>query len=239
VKAFFKQFGSIFGAGVAAACCLGISVVLTAVGAVGLGFLVQDAYLLPIFVGFVGFSVWSLYRSARGHGQLAPFWLGLASAIISSIALFLMVTGLFPIHWLVYVSLAGLVASSIWDFVNGRKSASCATGNTCEVPAKSGAKPVDMNKRIMTGTALSAGAAVAFYGLYKSVDMLAPAAEAGEIACWGINECKETTDCTTAFNSCNGQNDCKGKGFLNVPEKECATRGGVPLKGSPADPANS
>ncbi|HHI93688.1 MAG TPA: hypothetical protein ENK04_09295 [Gammaproteobacteria bacterium] len=95
-----------------------------------------------------------------------------------------------------------------------------------------------MSKRITTGAALSAGAAVAFYGLYKSVDVLAPAAEAGEIACWGINDCKGTTDCTTAFNSCNGQNDCKGKGFLNVPEKECTLKGGVPLEGSAADPAN-
>ncbi len=229
MKAFFKEFSGILGAGVAAACCLGISVILTAVGAVGLGFLVQDAYLFPIFVGFVGFSVWTLYRSAKSHANLSPFWLGLISALISITALFLLVTGIKPIPWLLYASLAGLVTASIWDFMIGRKAPTCAPATT---------EPVDMSKRIATGAALSAGAAVAFYGMYKSVSVLVPAANAGEIACYGINDCKGTTDCTTAFNSCNSQNECKGKGFLNVPEKECALKGGVPLEGSPADPAN-
>lgn len=39
-----KQFAGLVGA-VAAACCLGISAVIAAVGAVGLGFLIHDAYL--------------------------------------------------------------------------------------------------------------------------------------------------------------------------------------------------
>jgi len=68
---FMKQFAGLVGAAVAAACCLGISA-----GAVGLGFLIQDAYLFPIFVGFIALSLWLFYRSARGHGNLAPFWLG-------------------------------------------------------------------------------------------------------------------------------------------------------------------
>jgi len=51
--------------------------VIAAVGAVGLGFLTHDAYLFPIFVGFIGLSLWLLYRSARGHADLAAsFWLG-------------------------------------------------------------------------------------------------------------------------------------------------------------------
>lgn len=29
----------------------------------------------------------------------------------------------------------------------------------------------------------------------------------------------------------------EGRGYLNVPEKECYARGGVPLKGSEGDPA--
>ena len=42
-----SRFGGLFGAATAAACCLGIPVVLSAVAAVGLGFLINDAYLLP------------------------------------------------------------------------------------------------------------------------------------------------------------------------------------------------
>jgi mercuric ion transport protein len=55
--------------------------VLAAVAAMGLGFLVRDAYLLPIFVGFVGLSLWLLLRSVRAHGDRRPFWLALAGGL--------------------------------------------------------------------------------------------------------------------------------------------------------------
>jgi len=74
--------------------------------------------------------------------------------------------------------------------------------------------------------------------MYKSVDVFVEKAETDEIACWGINECKGTTACTTAFNACTGQNECRGRGYIYVPEKECYARGGVPLQGSEGDPAN-
>ncbi len=74
---WFKQLGALLGAGIAAACCLGVPAVLAALGAVGLGFLIRDAYLFPIFVAFIALGLWWLYRSARSHGSLAPFWLGL------------------------------------------------------------------------------------------------------------------------------------------------------------------
>lgn len=231
MKAFLKQFSALIGAGVAAACCLGISVVLTAVGAAGLGFLVHDAYLFPIFVAFIGFSVWTLYRSARSHQNLAPFWLGLAGSLVSGVGLWLMVTGVHPLPWTVYAGLAGLVAGSVWDAIPGPKPAACA----CEAPAPKAQKP-DVGRRVATGAALSVAAAGVFYGMYKSVAAFAPASKEGEIACWGINSCKGTTACTTAFNACTGQNKCKGRGYLNVPAKECAAKGGIPLKGAPGDP---
>ncbi len=235
MNAFFKQFAGLIGAGIAAACCLGLPVVLTMLGAAGLGFLVHDAYLLPIFVGFVSLSLWLLYRSARAHGSLAPFWLSLLGAIIGSAALWFMVTGLHPMPWLVYVGLGILVAGSVWDYVNGRHSAACATA-VCEAPGDTD-KPIDFARRAATGAALSAGAAAAFYGLYKSVDVFVQKAGDDEIACWGVNECKGTTACTTAFNACTGANECRGRGYIYVPEKECYTQGGVPLKGSEGDPA--
>lgn len=71
-KGLMKQLAGLIGAGAAAACCLGISVILSTVGAAGLGFIVHDAYLFPTFVGFVAFSLWMLHRSARKHQNLAP-----------------------------------------------------------------------------------------------------------------------------------------------------------------------
>ncbi|MGH8588969.1 MAG: BufA2 family periplasmic bufferin-type metallophore [Gammaproteobacteria bacterium] len=241
MKDFIKQFSGLIGAAIAAACCLGISAVIAAVGAVGLGFLIHDAYLFPIFVGFIGLSLWLLYRSARRHANLAPFWLGVGGGIFGAAGLWLLVTGLYPMPWSVYGGLALLVAGSVWDVVNGRRAAACAP-QVCEepgAPVTGQAKKPDLATRTAKGAALSVGAAAAFYAMYKSVDALAPPAEAGEIACWGINACKGTTACTTAFNACNGQNECKGRGYLNVPKKECYATGGVPLKGSEGDPAGT
>jgi mercuric ion transport protein len=235
MKTLVKQLGSLIGAGVAAACCLGVPVVLSALGAAGLGFLIRDAYLVPIFAGFVALDLWVLFRSARSHGRLEPFWLGLAGGALGAVSLFLLVTGIFPHAFPVYGGIVLLVAGSIWDVVNGRRRAACAT-EACEVPAANQREP-RAAKRIATGAAMSVAAAAAFYGLYKGVNALKPEAKASEIACWGINDCKGKTACTTAFNSCTGQNDCRGRGYINVPQKECAARGGVPLEGSPADPA--
>ena len=235
MKDLIKQFSGLIAAGVAAACCLGIPAILAAVGAVGLGFLIHDAYLFPIFMAFIAASLWLLYRSARGHASLAPFWLGLGGGLFGAAVLWLLVTGLYPMPWSVYAGLALLVAGSVWDFVNGKRASAC---EATEVTSKEAAEKVDLGKRAATSTALSIAAAAAFYGMYKSVDALAPTAQAGEIACWGINSCKGTTACTTAFNACNGQNQCKGRGFLNVPEKDCYARGGVPLKDSIGDPSN-
>ena len=236
MKALLKQIAGLAGAAVAAACCLGIPAVLAALGTVGLGFIVHDAYLFPLYVGFAGLSLWLLYKSARKHDSLAPFWMSLGGAAFGGAALWLMVTGIFPQPWAVYVGLMILIAGSVWDFVGGRRAKADAA--VCDIPvAQSQDLPHSVQRRVLTGAALSVAAAGAFYGMYKSVDVLVPKAEAGDIACWGINECKGTTACTTAFNACTGQNECKSQGYIFVPEKECYTRGGELLKGSPGDPA--
>jgi mercuric ion transport protein len=234
VKQTLGNIASLTGAGIAAACCLGISAMLAAVGAVGLGFLVHDAYLFPIFVAFVGLSLWLLYRSSRSQNDLWPFWAALAGGLFGAVGLWLLVTGLYPINWSVYAGLGLLIAGSVWDFINGRRAVACAT-KTCETPELE--LPIDTKRRAINGAALAVAAGGAFYGLYKSVDRLAPSAEAGQIACYGINACKGTTACSTAFNACTGQNACKGKGWVYASTKECALKRGVPLKGSPADPA--
>ena len=231
--AFFKQFASLVGAGVAAACCLGIPVILSALGTAGLGFLVHDAFLFPLYVGFAGLSLWLLHGSARRHGSLTPFWVSLGAASLGGIALWFMVTGIYPQPWVVYVGLAGLVGGSVWDLIGARRSQVAS----CDLPSGDDQHaPQNMQRRILTGAALSVAVAGAFYGMYKSVDVLVPKAEAGQVACWGINECKGATACTTAFNACTGQNDCKGRGYIYVPEKQCYARGGKLFAGSEGDP---
>lgn len=120
------------GAAIAAACCLGIPVVLSAVAAVGLGFLINDAFLLPMFIGFAALNLWMLYRSARKHAALSEeamlaFWIGSIGASVSTLGLGLTVTGILPVAViLVYIGLALVVVANVWDFTIGRNRPACA-----------------------------------------------------------------------------------------------------------------
>lgn len=225
MKNLIKQFSGLLGAGFAAACCLGVSAVLAAAGAVGLGFLIHDVYLFPLFVGFVGFSLWWLYSAAHPRGQMAPFWLALAGGLTAAAGLWLLVTGTYPLSAAIYLGLGAFLIGSLWDFFNARRA---ATAGAC-APRTHKAEP-DSGRRAVNGAALAVAAAGAFYGLYKSVEGFAPKTEAGDITCYGINSCKGTTACSTASNACTGMNACKGKGYLYLPAKECALKGGVPLE---------
>ncbi len=109
-----KQLASALGAAFAAACCLGVSAVLSAVTAVGAGFLVRDAVLIPLYAAFLALSLWLLYRSARAHGALAPFWLGLAGAAVA-------LGGLWIHALLVYGGLLAIVAANVGDFMRSRR----------------------------------------------------------------------------------------------------------------------
>jgi len=232
MKYFLEQITSMAGAGISAACCLGMPLVLSAVGAVGLGFLIQDAYLLPIFAGFVGLTQWIQYRTARQYHHFGPFWLSLAGGGIAIVSLGLLVTGVYGAPWLVYLGTSALVGASIWGFIDSL--AARRKGQICAVSVA-----VDGKRRALNGTVLATAAAGAFFAIYKTVDTIVPSAQAGDIACFGTNSCKGQSGCTTAFNACNGQNECKGKGISFLPQKQCYALGGMPLKGSDADPAKS
>lgn len=95
---------------VAAACCLGVSAALSALTAIGAGFLINDAILIPLFLAFVSLSLWLLYRSARSHADLRPFRVGLGGGIAAF-------AGLWIAPLVVIAGLAVCVGASLWDFV--------------------------------------------------------------------------------------------------------------------------
>ena len=104
-----KQLSSLAGAGFAGACCLGVTGALSIFSAVGAGFLINDAILIPLYLGLLALSVWLLYSSTRSHGNLTPFWAGLVGAVVAFVALWFLPA-------LVYAGLALLIASSIWNY---------------------------------------------------------------------------------------------------------------------------
>jgi mercuric ion transport protein len=227
-----KQFGGLLGAGIAAACCLGIPAVLAAMGAVGLGFLINDAYLLPLFAGFAAISLRFLFGTAQKHGSLMPFWVGLAGGVSGVAGLWLLVTGLYPIPVSVYGGLALLVAGSIWDAWRGYQIAACATEAPCATDPARGTQgashQVDATRRLVTDAVVGAAFVAALYGGYKSVQAFSPTTEADAAEqCYGIAKAGQN-DCTTAQHACNGQStvDFAPTDFKLVPKGSCLKMGG-------------
>jgi mercuric ion transport protein len=126
MRRFLQQLGTVIGAAIAAACCLGVPVVLSALSAAGLGFVIRDAVLFPLFGAMVALNLWLLRRSARSHRNLSPFWAGVAGGVISAAGL-LLLTGGTAAAWVIYAGLGALVGASLWDFLVGRKAARMAS----------------------------------------------------------------------------------------------------------------
>ena len=119
MKDLLKQFSSTAGAAFAGACCLGVTGALSILTAIGAGFLINDAFLIPLYLVLLALSVWLLYRTSRAHRNLAPFWAGLTGAMIAFL-------GLWILPALVYGGLILLIAGSAWDFWSGRRSGKTA-----------------------------------------------------------------------------------------------------------------
>jgi mercuric ion transport protein len=113
MKELAKQLGSNAGAVFAAACCAGASWALAALTAVGAGFLINDAVLIPLFVALLALSLWLLFRSARAHANLRPVYLAGAGAVAA-------LAGLWTSTVVLFAGLGLIIASSLWDFLSAR-----------------------------------------------------------------------------------------------------------------------
>lgn len=111
------QVGGVIGAGIAAACCLGVPILLSSVTALGLGFLLDDALLMPIFAGFMTWSVYLLWKSPVRRRDARPFWLGAGGALLGSAGLWLLVTGIRPLPWSPYLGVSLVIAASLWNLI--------------------------------------------------------------------------------------------------------------------------
>ncbi len=105
-----KQLTSLIGTAITAACCLGLPVVISVLTAIGLGFLIHDAILIPLFIGFIGFNLWMLHRTTgkqetSATETLAPFKLAAAGGAISILGLLLSVAGIGLATLLIYIGL--------------------------------------------------------------------------------------------------------------------------------------
>ncbi len=114
MRDLLKQLLSTAGAAFAAACCAGAGWALAALGAVGAGFLANDAILMPLFFLLLGAGLWFLWRSASAHKNLKPFFLGTVGVLAA-------VVGLWTSAVLFYGGLFTIIGASVWDFLGARQ----------------------------------------------------------------------------------------------------------------------
>jgi mercuric ion transport protein len=114
----------ILGATFAALCCLGVSAVLSVVTAIGLGFLINDAILLPLLVLSLLVTLWGLFSGRKRHRKAAALTLGALSAVA------LVVFSYFHQSRLALISIAALVGASILNIVDLRRQHAHAPHDT-------------------------------------------------------------------------------------------------------------
>ena len=113
-----------FGAVFAALCCLGVSWVVAAITAVGLGFLRSDPILWPLMIAAILVALWGMWAGSRTHGSRVPLALGgLSGAALIAGVIF--VHG-FPARELIYAGSAGLIAASVWNAVARNRTGAAA-----------------------------------------------------------------------------------------------------------------
>jgi mercuric ion transport protein len=111
LKNFWRKYtdkigvvGSIF----AALCCLGFPALVSMLGAISLGFLINDAILIPLLALFLIVTLAGLFLGVRHHKR----WLAFVIAAVSAMLLFVSIVVAFN-KPLAYLGLAGLIAASI------------------------------------------------------------------------------------------------------------------------------
>lgn len=111
-----SRFGAV-GALFASLCCLGFSALISLLTAIGLGFLINDAILLPMLVVFLGVYVAGLVLGWRQQRK----WPVLALGALAAVANFGFIFIVF-VRPAAYAGVAVLVAVSIWDLVERRRA---------------------------------------------------------------------------------------------------------------------
>ncbi len=96
--------GSVF----AALCCLGFPALISIVSAVGLGFVINDAVLIPLLVIFLVLTLSGLYAGVRHHKRWLAFVVGAVSAMVLFISIVLAFSK--PVA---YLGIGGLIAASV------------------------------------------------------------------------------------------------------------------------------
>jgi len=98
-------------------CCAGSPLLLAFLGGIGLGFVINDFILFPLFFLSIGFMFYALHWNKKMHVSKNPLYLAIVSTILILVGIFVK-----PIIW---IGIAGLVGASLWDKILVKKCKKC------------------------------------------------------------------------------------------------------------------
>jgi mercuric ion transport protein len=113
----FLQSVGFLGSLFTAACCLGVSFLISGLTAIGAGFLIRDRYLLPILAVFLLVSIAGTALSRRRHGRKMPLVISVTGAIVSF-------GGILLCSAVAYAGIALLLLAAVLDLLAARPRSS-------------------------------------------------------------------------------------------------------------------
>lgn len=103
----------VLGAVLAALCCAGTPLIVSALAAAGLSGLRNDAILWPLMFGSLAVALWGFWQGRRRHGRVGPLVLAVLGAVALSLGV-VVIPG-FPARVTIWSAAAALVAATLWN----------------------------------------------------------------------------------------------------------------------------
>jgi len=116
----------VFGAAFAALCCAGTPLIVSALAAIGLSFLRNDAILWPLMFASLAVALWGFSRGRAVHRSAGP--LGLAAAGAAALVAGVVFIHGFPAKQVIWAGAAALVAATLWNLTLRRRCAAMSGG---------------------------------------------------------------------------------------------------------------
>jgi mercuric ion transport protein len=107
------------GAILAALCCAGTPIIVSALAAVGLSSLRKDAILWPLMLVSLLVALWGFWNGRRSHGKSGPLALGFIGAV--SLACGVIFVHGPPAMQMIYGGAIALVVATLWN-VSARRT---------------------------------------------------------------------------------------------------------------------
>lgn len=97
-------------------CCVGAGANMSFLGAIGAGFLMNNAIRIPIVTISLVVSMLGAFMSYLNHRNIIPFIISVISSVTILVFSFAM-----PVDILVYAGIAGLIGASVYNYLCFKK----------------------------------------------------------------------------------------------------------------------